>query len=123
MATQGNIGAIIAQLRRTANLTQADLAEKLGITAQAISQWERGETMPDIMTLPLLAEIFGWTVDALYTGTPETAETPAESAAAEALTLPEDGIWRVALVCGDRILQAEDLTDDLKRITDRKSVV
>ena len=58
-------GAHISQLRRAASLTQAELAEKLGISYQAVSSWERGSNMPDIGKLLDLARILNTTVDAL----------------------------------------------------------
>jgi transcriptional regulator with XRE-family HTH domain len=59
------IGRRIADLRREKNLTQMELSDKLGISHQAVSKWERGESMPDISTLPLLSAIFGISVDRL----------------------------------------------------------
>ena len=47
------------------NLTQEDVAEYLGITAQSVSKWERGESYPDITFLPALANIFEASVDLL----------------------------------------------------------
>ncbi len=47
------------------NLTQEDVAEYLGITAQSVSKWERGESYPDITLLPALANIFETSVDLL----------------------------------------------------------
>lgn len=47
------------------NLTQEDVAGYLGITAQSVSKWERGETYPDITFLPALANIFETSVDLL----------------------------------------------------------
>lgn len=52
------IGQKIAYLRKMKGLTQAELAEQLGVSPQAVSQWERSETLPDILTLPKIAEIF-----------------------------------------------------------------
>ena len=60
------LGKKIRQLRFKANLTQEQLAEKLGIGAQSVSKWENGATMPDITSLPLLAEIFGVSIDDLF---------------------------------------------------------
>ena len=51
------IGTKIAEHRRKLALTQAELAEKLGGTHQAVSQWERGDTCPDIMILPDIASL------------------------------------------------------------------
>jgi transcriptional regulator with XRE-family HTH domain len=54
-------------LRRKHNLTQLDLAEKLNYTDKAISKWERGESLPDIITLKRMADLFEVTVDYLIT--------------------------------------------------------
>lgn len=62
------VGARIASLRREADLTQAELAEKLGISYQAVSSWERGASMPDIGKLMDLARALNVTVDALLGG-------------------------------------------------------
>ncbi|ERJ12872.1 helix-turn-helix domain-containing protein [Haloplasma contractile] len=61
-------GAYICKLRKTNDLTQLELAEKLHVSHQAISKWERGESMPDIQTLPKLAQIFKLTIDELLNG-------------------------------------------------------
>lgn len=60
------LGKKIRQLRFKAGLTQEQLAEQLGVGAQAVSKWETGVAMPDITTLPLLAEIFGSSIDDLF---------------------------------------------------------
>ena len=52
------IGANIASYRKQAGLTQAGLAEKLNYSDKAVSKWERGESVPDVMTLVQLAEQF-----------------------------------------------------------------
>lgn len=53
------IGNKIAKARKKLNISQAQLAESLFISAQAVGKWERGESMPDITTLIRLAEILG----------------------------------------------------------------
>lgn len=60
------LGKKIRQLRLKAGLTQEQLAEKLGIGAQSVSKWENAVAMPDITTLPLLAETFGVSIDDLF---------------------------------------------------------
>ena len=60
------LGKKIKQLRFKAGLTQEQLAEKLGIAPQSISKWENAVAMPDIATLPLLAEVFGVSIDDLF---------------------------------------------------------
>lgn len=59
------LGKRIMQHRKNMGLTQDQLAEKLGVTAQAVSKWENDLSCPDINMLPKLAELFGTTTDAL----------------------------------------------------------
>ena len=59
------LGKRIAANRKRLKLTQDQLAEQLGVTAQAVSKWENDLSCPDISTLPRLAAIFGVTTDAL----------------------------------------------------------
>ena len=64
----------ITGLRKAAGLTQEQLGEKLGISGQAVSKWERGEAMPDILLLPDLCDVLGTTLDSLLGG--KRAENP-----------------------------------------------
>ena len=59
------IGLNIAAYRKRAGLTQAGLAEKLNYSDKAVSKWERGESIPDVLTLAQLAEQFEITVNDL----------------------------------------------------------
>ena len=59
------IGKNIAAYRKQAGLTQAGLAEKLNYSDKAVSKWERGESIPDVITLAQLAEQFEITVNEL----------------------------------------------------------
>ncbi len=59
---------LLYELRKEKNLTQTELAEKLGITNKAVSKWETGEAMPDTAQLLPLAEILGVSVDELLRG-------------------------------------------------------
>lgn len=60
------LGKKIKQLRFKAGLTQEQLADRLGIGPQSVSKWENAVAMPDITTLPLLAEVFGVSIDELF---------------------------------------------------------
>ena len=60
------LGERIAELRREHSMTQENLAEIIGVSAQAISKWENGATMPDILLLPVLADTFSVSIDALF---------------------------------------------------------
>lgn len=59
MLNSKSIGNKIAEARKKINLSQAELAQQVLISPQAVGKWERGESMPDITTLNRLAEIFG----------------------------------------------------------------
>ena len=59
------IGANIAAYRKRDGLTQASLAEKLNYSDKAVSKWERGESVPDVLTLMHLADQFGITINDL----------------------------------------------------------
>ena len=62
---KNQIGANIASYRKRAGMTQVGLAEKLNYSDKAVSKWERGESVPDVLTLAQLAEQFGITVNDL----------------------------------------------------------
>jgi len=59
------LGNRISENRKRLGLTQDALAEKLGVTAQAVSKWENDQSCPDISTLPRLARILGVSTDTL----------------------------------------------------------
>lgn len=61
-------GRQIAAMRKAAGLTQSELGDRLGVSYQAVSKWERGETLPDIGLLPDLAGVLRTSVDSLLTG-------------------------------------------------------
>ena len=73
-----NLSQRLADLRKENKLSQEALAEKMGLSRQAISKWERGESAPDTENLILLSGIYGITLDELLHGkeTKETAEEP-----------------------------------------------
>lgn len=62
------VGRQIALLRGCKGITQAELGERLGVSFQAVSKWERGETLPDVGILPELADILETTVDNILRG-------------------------------------------------------
>lgn len=53
----------LSHLRKLNHMTQEDIAEKLGVTRQAVAKWESGETIPDLEKSRQLAEIFGVSLD------------------------------------------------------------
>ena len=65
---QEKIGKFISELRKANNMTQEQLAEKVGVTNKSISRWENGNTMPDISILVQLSEILNTTLPELVNG-------------------------------------------------------
>ncbi len=68
------IGNNIAKWRKEKGMTQDQLAEQLSVSAQAVSKWENGVSLPDITLVPKLAEIFQVSIDQLFSreAEPET---------------------------------------------------
>ena len=108
------IGANIAAYRKRAGLTQAGLAEKLNYSDKAVSKWERGESVPDVLTLMQLASQFDITVNDLLVdpealpGNPGTLEKAMTQVSEKALkrkanknvilALSSTLVWFVALL-------------------------
>ena len=108
------IGANIAAYRKQAGLTQAGLAEKLNYSDKAVSKWERGESVPDVLTLMQLASQFEITVNDLLVdpdalpGNPGTLEKAMTQVSEKALkrkanknvilALSSTLVWFVALL-------------------------
>ena len=66
--TAAEMGAFIAKTRKAQNMTQSALAQRLNVTSQAVSRWERGLGFPDIGTLLPLADALGIGIDELING-------------------------------------------------------
>ncbi len=64
----------LIRYRKTNNYTQASLAEKINYSDKAVSKWERGESIPDLYTLAVLAEVYGITINDLVSK--ETIKKP-----------------------------------------------
>jgi len=61
----------LRKLRLEKQMTQEQVAEKIGVSAQSVSRWETGATFPDILLLPELAKLYGVLVDDLFKESPE----------------------------------------------------
>ena len=66
-----SVGKNLKNIRKKNDLTQDELAEKLSVTRQAVSNWENGKTEPDIETLTKIAQIFDISIDELVDGIPK----------------------------------------------------
>ena len=65
---QEKIGKFIANLRKEKNMTQQDLAKKLGVTDRAISKWENGRGLPDYSLLQDLCDTLSISINELFSG-------------------------------------------------------
>ena len=61
-------GAYLAMLRKTRDMTQQEIADRLGVSNKTVSKWESGGGFPDITVLPALAELYGVTADDILAG-------------------------------------------------------
>lgn len=79
---------VCIDLRKKAGLSQNDVADRLFVTRQAVSRWERGETVPETETLLALSRLFGVSINTLlgsppYAGMPELWNAPERRPAGE----------------------------------------
>ncbi|MBR4800822.1 MAG: helix-turn-helix domain-containing protein [Clostridia bacterium] len=87
------LGNKIKQLRNKFSLTQEQLADELGISAQSVSKWENSIAMPDITLLPKIAERFGVSIDELFDLTVEQKLNRIENRMDVEEELPHDVFW------------------------------
>ena len=85
------LGKRIVAMRKKQKLTQDQLADQLGVTAQAVSKWENDQSCPDITMLPKLAEIFGCATDTLL-GIETTQKVHEAEVITEEDSVKEDGL-------------------------------
>lgn len=98
-----NMGENIAQLRRCIGMTQEMLAYRLGVSAQAVSKWERQLSCPDVSLLPAMADIFGVSIDELFV----KCHTEDVDIYIEDLPWEDDGKLRVAVFNGRHLCRGE----------------
>lgn len=106
-----SLGKQIVYYRKQQGMTQEQLAQKLGITNQAVSKWEQDQSCPDIQLLPQLADLFGITLDALFGRAqpmPVVADLPWE----------DDGELRAVVYVG-HTLRMQELLQKEKRIVEQ----
>ena len=64
---RGALAANLAELRKEENLTQAEFAARFNYSDKAVSKWERGDSLPDVVMLKTIADLYGLRVDDLKT--------------------------------------------------------
>jgi uncharacterized protein YjbI with pentapeptide repeats len=114
------IGDKIAAARKKTNISQAQLAQRLFISSQAVGKWERGESMPDITTFNSLAEILGVDLNYFSENFPSevTEAAPAEPSAKEQKKLNWDmsrGNWVDADFSGLKNLHEKFSSSNMQR--------
>lgn len=100
------IGKRIAELRKQNDMTQFELADRLSISFQAVSNWERGNSMPDIAKLPELAELFGVSIDQILGKSNAVLTDTAENRAPDAEAYTDEAIREAAEVMKPSQLEA-----------------
>lgn len=115
------LGEKIRELRNEKGLTQKDLADKLYVTAQAVSRWEKNEVEPSLKVLSELAKIFEVSIDELVTGESKEEEVAvADATTADAIvqqisspaptpTAPEKVVLGICEKCNKPIYDADDI--------------
>lgn len=107
-----NVNVVLAsnilRFRKKCGLSQEELAQKLGVTFQAVSKWETAKSAPDISFLPIMADVFGCYIDELFSrkvkkeiNIDNCAELPWE----------DDAVIRGVVYEGRKMLQASSLTN------------
>jgi transcriptional regulator with XRE-family HTH domain len=97
--TNNTLGSRISESRRKKGMTQEELAERMGVSAQAVSKWENDISCPDISLLPSLAKCLELTLDQLLTG---KEEAPVVSIPpAEKRKKTEDMLLRIRVLSSD----------------------
>lgn len=96
----------LLQYRKQAGLSQEELAEKIGVSRQAVSKWERSEASPDTDNLVMLAEIYGVSLDEML-GLKPSAEESEEETKTKSEAFPEKDEVHVSFKDGVRICSVE----------------
>ena len=77
---QDKTGKFIAKLRKEKNMTQEELSEKMGVSINAVSKWERGISFPDVSLYKKLCSELGISIEELINGQKDSSEEAKEKA-------------------------------------------
>ena len=106
------IGANIARLRKEKNMTQDQLANLMGISFQAVSKWENGLSSPDVSSFPMLADVFGVTIDELFGREAARREAPDAEPKNDELPWPDDDCLYAVLYHGHTLVGCGDTAEN-----------
>ena len=95
------LAANIQKFRKQCGFTQEELAEKLGVTFQAVSKWENAKSAPDILFLPVMADLFNCSIDELFSR---------EVKSQNSIDLPwdDDSTIRIFQAQGKKIIKSQE---------------
>ena len=102
------LAANILKYRKKCGLSQDELAQKLGVTFQAVSKWENAKAAPDITFLPIMADIFGCYIDELFS---REIKTEIHYDHCPEFPWADDTVIRGVVCEGRKILQQSELVD------------
>lgn len=102
-----SFGTQIAYYRKQHTLTQEALAQRLGVTNQAVSKWESDQCFPDVTFLPKLADLFGISIDELF-GRPAPGVKGVSP-----FPWPDDEALRVVIFMGHRLLDGHPAAKEI----------
>ncbi len=103
----------LIELRKDNGMSQEELAQRIGLSRQAVSKWERAESSPDIGNLVALAEIYGLTIDDIVKGTSAVSPEAAEEASSKAEAAVEEAAEEAD---GVQSAQPAKPTDDVSKM-------
>ena len=116
------VGANISKYRKAAGMTQTELADCMNLSFQAVSNWERGQSCPDIANLMALADLFGVTVDKLL-GNDRAAELITQISEDKVPAMSEEEIKSIAPILSEAEADGvvrENLKDEDGRVDPEK---
>lgn len=99
------LGNRIAELRKEKGMTQEALANKLGVSNQAVSKWEANQSCPDIQLLPVIADLFEISLDSLFGREEKTVVTENNT---QNLPWEDDGKLRAVIYVGHSLIGKEE---------------
>lgn len=109
MFTQNEFGKRLKEFRKRRNLTQKEVATKIGVSEQALSKWENGACLPDVYNLKLLALVLNVSVDCLLDTENETAEKVIETININGAVF--EIVEKPAAILAGKIIYAKDFSD------------
>ncbi len=98
-----NLNERIYELRREREWTQEQLAQKLGVSYQAVSKWENAQACPDIALLPAIADLFEVSIDSLFGREKQEAPVQAD------LPWEDDQAFHLAIYAGRRLVSEQEI--------------